>query len=146
MTNELFGKFSFKDLFSKKVNKEKNLNVDEENVVERTTINPEELNKTESSDPINVINPNVEITDVEETTSEGSNDDCPCEDDYVEEESHDVVVDESDKNIWGIRDEVFWPESDEGEPEFLPVDTFTSICVHVGENENGSMEDENANV
>ena len=146
MTNELFGKFSFKDLFSKKVNKEKNLNVDEEKVVERTTINPEELNKTESSDPINVINLNVEITDVEETTSEGSNDDCPCEDKYVEEESHDVVNNESEKNIWGIRDEVFWPESDEGEPEFLPVDTFTSICVYIGENENGSMEEQNANV
>ena len=146
MTNDLFGKFSFKDLFSKKVNKEKNLNVDEEKVAERTTINPEELNKIESSDPINVINPNVEITDVEETTSEGLNDDCPCEDDYVEEESHDVVNNECDEYIWATRDDVFKPSSDEGEPEFLPVDSFTTICTYIGENENGSMEDENANV
>lgn len=141
MTSELFGKFSFKDLFSKKVNKEKNLNVDEEKVVERTTINPEELNKTESSDPINVINPDVEITDVEDTTSEGLNDDCPCEDDYIEEESHDVVNDDCDKYIWSTRDEAFIPSSDDGEPEFLPVNTFTTICEHIGENEIGSMEE-----
>ena len=158
------GKLWFRDLFGKKIKFKKNDNIEKDDSTERTIINPNENQESEITQNIekretNEVSKEVHEEEVnkENTSSEeivnnidksieDSTINCSCAIEVNEEESHEIIDDKNDKSIWGIHDDVFYPTSDEKEPEFIPVDTFATICVQTYETEKDSVEDNNANV
>lgn len=158
------GKLWFRDLFGKKIKFKKNDNIEKDDSTERTIIDPNENQETEItqniekpetnevSEEVHEEEVNKENTSSEEIVNnvdesiEDSKTVCPCTTEVNEEESHEIIDDEDDRSIWGIRDDVFYPTSEEKEPEFIPVDTFATICVQTYETEKDSVEENDANV